>query len=111
MCIGTPLQVVEPEDRFAWCEDDQQRERLDMALVGSQPAGTWVLAFHGAARQVLSAQEAAQARAGRRALEAVLAGQGNVDHFFADLVGRVPALPAHLVPTQAQPAMPQENSA
>lgn len=96
MCIGTPLQVVEPDGSFAWCEADDQRERLDMMLVGDQPAGTWVLGFQGTARQVLTDQEAAQARAGRQALAAVLSGDASVDRFFADLIGREPELPAHL---------------
>jgi hydrogenase expression/formation protein HypC len=96
MCIGEPMQVLESTSHQAWCEADGRRERLDMMLVGAQPAGTWVLAFLGAARQVLSADEAAQSRAGRQALAAVLAGQGQVDEYFADLVGREPVLPAHL---------------
>ena len=104
MCIGTPMQVVSCEDTFAWCEADGQRERLDMALVGPQPVGSWVLAFHGAARQVMDAQEAAQARAGRQALQSVLNGHGNVDDFFADLVARTPQLPAHLRPATAADA-------
>jgi len=72
------------------------RERLDMILVGPQPVGTWVLAFQGAARHVLSDDEAAQALAGRDALAAVMRGEGDLDAFFADLVGREPELPAHL---------------
>ena len=96
MCIGTPLRVVELDGSFAWCEADQQRERLDMMLVGEQPVGTWVLGFHGAARQVLSEDEAAHARAARQALAAVLSGDGRVDAYFADLIGRAPQLPAHL---------------
>jgi hydrogenase assembly chaperone HypC/HupF len=96
MCIGIPLRVIAPEGSFAWCEDGKERERLDMMLVGEQPAGTWVLAFHGAARQVLSDEEAAQARSGRNALAAVLSGVGCIDDFFADLVGREPELPTHL---------------
>jgi len=96
MCIGQPLQVLQADGRHAWCGADGERERLDMALVGEQPVGTWVLAFHGAARQVLGAAEAAQQRAGRQALAAVLAGRGDVDAFFADLVGRAPTLPDHL---------------
>jgi hydrogenase assembly chaperone HypC/HupF len=96
MCIGTPMRVVEPDGSFAWCESDQQRERLDMMLVGNQPTGTWVLGFHGAARQVLSEREAAQARAGRQALAAVQRGESCIDEFFADLIGREPELPAHL---------------
>jgi hydrogenase expression/formation protein HypC len=97
MCIGTPMRVVELLGSHAWCEAGDERERLDMMLVGEQAVGTWVLAFHGAARQVLSGDEAAQARAGREALAAVLAGDASrLDDFFADLVGRVPELPAHL---------------
>lgn len=98
MCIGVPLQVVAGDGCFAWCQADGQHERLDMALIGAQPAGTWVLAFHGAARQVLGDEEAAQARAGRQALAAVLRGDGGIDAFFADLAGRTPQLPAHLRP-------------
>jgi len=96
MCIGIPMQVVAQDGSFAWCEGDQQRERLDMMLVGDQPVGTWVLGFHGAARQLLSETEAAQARAGRKALAAVLRGDERIDEYFADLVGREPELPAHL---------------
>ena len=72
------------------------RERLDMLLVGAQPVGTWVLGFHGAARQVLSETEAAGMRAARRALAAVRAGDADIDAYFADLVDREPQLPAHL---------------
>lgn len=98
MCIGVPMQVVESGPDWAWCEADGQRERLDMVLIGPQPVGTWVLAFQGGARQVMDALEAQQARAGRRALAAVLAGHDNVDAFFADLVDRTPQLPEHLRP-------------
>ncbi|WP_119286548.1 HypC/HybG/HupF family hydrogenase formation chaperone [Azohydromonas sediminis] len=100
MCIGAPLQVVACDGTRAWCEADGQRELIDMLLVGEQPPGTWVLAFHGAARQVLDADEAAAVRAGRRAMAAVFDGAADVDDFFADLVGRVPTLPAHLLEDQ-----------
>ncbi len=103
MCIGLPLQVVQAETHHAWCEADGQRERLDMALVGEQPLGTWVLGFQGAARQVLDADEAQHARTARRALAAVLGGDAEVDAFFADLVGREPQLPAHLKPPSKTP--------
>ena len=112
MCIGMPMQVVANEEHAAWCEADGQRERLDMVLVGAQPVGTWVLAFQGAARQVLSATEAAQSLAARQALAAVLDGRGQVDDFFADLVGRTPELPPHLRPATAPvtPATPASQS-
>ena len=106
MCIGTPMQVVAAEPHHAWCEADGQRERLDMALVGAQPLGTWVLAFNGSARQVMGAAEAHQARAGRRALAEVLNGGADVDAFFADLVGRTPQLPEHLKPAATEKTPP-----
>jgi hydrogenase expression/formation protein HypC len=96
MCIGMPLRVVESHGNFAWCEADGHREWLDMVLVGAQPVGTWVLGFLGTARQVLGDEEAAQARAARQALAAVLRGDAAVDTYFADLVDRKPELPAHL---------------
>jgi hydrogenase expression/formation protein HypC len=96
MCIGQPLRVVETRGHLAWCEADGHGESLDMMLVGEQTAGTWVLGFLGTARQVLSDEEATQARAARDALAAVLRGSGSVDAYFADLVDRVPELPAHL---------------
>lgn|SRR5512143_675740 len=97
MCIGVPLRVLDGDDRIAWCVgDDGTRERIDMVLIGAQPAGSWVLAFHGAARQVLSETEAARMRAARAALAAALAGDDDIDAFFADLVAREPELPAHL---------------
>lgn len=96
MCIGVPMQLVSGELGYALGEGRGQREALDLALVGSQPNGTWVLAFRGAAVRVLSADEARQTNAALDALEAVLAGEGDVDVHFADLVGRAPALPEHL---------------
>jgi hydrogenase expression/formation protein HypC len=102
MCIGVPLQVVSVEEHHAWCEADGHRERLDMVLVGPQPPGTWVLAFQGAARHVMDDTEAEQARAGRRALAAVLGGSGDIDAFFQDLVQRSPQLPEHLRPAPLQ---------
>jgi hydrogenase expression/formation protein HypC len=97
MCIGAPLRVVELDASFAWCECDGARERIDMLLVGPQLPGTWVLASLGVARRVLSELEARQARAARQALAAALAGDAGIDAFFADLVGREPQLPAHLM--------------
>jgi hypothetical protein len=44
----------------------------------------------------MTAEEAAQTAAALDALDAVLAGAGEVDAFFADLVEREPQLPAHL---------------
>jgi len=99
MCIGIPLQVesTDADGLFALCGDGLRRERLDLRLIGAQPAGTWVLSFNGAARRVLDADEAARIRDALRALDAALAGDvGQVDALFADLIARKPQLPAHL---------------
>jgi hydrogenase expression/formation protein HypC len=106
MCIGTPMRVVACEGCFAWCEAGPLRERLDMTLVGAQAVGTWVMGYLGTARQVLDDLEAARSIAARGALSAALHGDGNLDAFFADLVGREPQLPAHLRRDPA-PAAPQ----
>jgi hydrogenase assembly chaperone HypC/HupF len=98
MCLGIPMRVVEPADHEAWCEGRDGRRLVDLALVGPQPAGAWLLTFLGGAREVLSAESAGQIDRALDALAAVLAGDAAaVDAGFADLVGREPVLPAHLV--------------
>jgi hydrogenase assembly chaperone HypC/HupF len=109
MCIGIPLQVErdDGDGLFALCGDGRQRERLDMRLVGPQPAGTWVLSFQGAARRVLGDDEALQIRAALQALRHALDGEDeSVNALFADLIGREPELPAHLREQAARPAGP-----
>ena len=96
VCIGVPMQLVADCAERATCAGRGQRETLDLMLVGPQPAGTWVLAFRGAAMRVMTADEARQTDAALDALESVLAGEGNVDAHFADLVDREPVLPDHL---------------
>jgi hydrogenase expression/formation protein HypC len=96
MCIGVPMQIVSSGNGRARCEGRGQQEQLDLMLVGDQPIGTWVLAFRGAALRVLHADEAREIDAALDALEAVLAGDSDVDAHFADLVDREPTLPEHL---------------
>jgi hydrogenase expression/formation protein HypC len=96
MCIGVPMQIVAVETGGALCEAQGRRERIDLALVGAQPVGTWILAHQGCAVRTLLPDEAAQTTAALAALAAVLAGSTDVDAYFADLVDREPALPEHL---------------
>jgi hydrogenase expression/formation protein HypC len=90
------MQLLENGITRARCAGRGQRETLDLMLVGEQPAGTWVLAFRGAALRVMTADEARETDAALDALEAVLAGAADVDAHFADLVDREPTLPDHL---------------
>lgn len=96
MCVATPMQVIEQQGLYSLCEGRGERERVDMRLVGEQPVGTWVLVFHGAAREVVDADRAREVTAALEALDATLRGETDVDHLFADLVNREPQLPEHL---------------
>jgi hydrogenase expression/formation protein HypC len=97
MCLGIPMQVVEAGEFQALCEGSGRRERVDLILVGPQPAGAWLLVFLGAAREVLDATTAAQITGALSALQSILAGNPHIDHHFADLVARQPERPETLI--------------
>jgi len=107
MCIGVPMRIESGDGMVAVAVSDDadgavERHTLDMLIVGHQPPGTWVLAFHGAARRVLDEREARQILDALAALAIALdadAGEPQnqaLDALFADLVDRTPQLPEHL---------------
>ena len=97
MCIAIPMRVVEGGEHHAWCDGPEGRMRIDLALVGPQPAGAWLLTFMGAAREVLDEGSAERIRAALDGLAGALRGDADrVEKAFADLAGRTPELPAHL---------------
>lgn len=105
MCIGMPMRIESGDGYRAEAVRDlpggeAERCTLDMQIVGAQPAGTWVLAFHGAARRVLDPLEARQIGDALAALALALDGgeaaPAGIDALFADLVDRTPELPEHL---------------
>ncbi|MEI8571850.1 HypC/HybG/HupF family hydrogenase formation chaperone [Methylomonas sp. EFPC1] len=96
MCIGIPMQVIEPRGDSALCEYRGQTTLIDMMLVGEQVAGTWLLVFLDAAREVISAERAAQIADALEAMRLAMQGETNFDHLFADLVDREPELPEFL---------------
>ena len=96
MCLGIPMQVIESHGFVALCQGRGGQRRLDLALVGEQPAGTWLLAFIDAAREVIDAETAARIDAALDGLEAVMGGETDISHHFADLFERTPELPPHL---------------
>lgn len=102
MCIAIPMQVETPEGRSAWCVGREGRRLIDLSLVGPQPAGTWLLTFIGAAREVITPEMARTTDRALDALAAVLAGDSaGVDDAFADLISRSPELPEHLRPKES----------
>ncbi len=97
MCIGIPMQVIGGNDHRAWCEGPDGRVEIDLALVGPQDPGTWLLTFMGAAREVLDPQAAANITRALDGLLGALSGDtARIDAAFADLTGRTPQLPEHL---------------
>ncbi len=89
MCLGVPMQVIESSPGRALCAHGGGTREIDMMLVGEQPPGTWVLVFIDAAREVISAEDAARITDALSALDDVMAGgSGNVDALFADIIAQ-----------------------
>lgn len=104
MCIGLPMRVVERRTGHAVCEGQGERRLIDMALVGEQPPGTWVLVFLDAAREVVTPEQAALVGQALDALGLAMQGATDLDHLFPDLAGRAPELPDHLKDQAAKSA-------
>ena len=96
MCIGTPMRVESVAGATAVCEGRGSRERISIALIDLPPVGSWILAYQGTAVRTMTPQEAAETTAALDALAAIMAGERDVDAYFADLVDREPQLPPRL---------------
>lgn len=96
MCLGIPMHVMESNGLMARCAGRGSERWLDLALVGEQEPGTWLLAFIDSAREVIDATRAAMINDALDALEAALDGATDVSAHFADLIEREPQLPEHL---------------
>lgn len=92
MCVGIPLQLTAVDGTNATAHDGSH---VDLSLTGAQPVGTWVLGFLGAARAVISADEAQLIARALDGMRRVMAG-GQIGDAFADLENRAPQLPPHL---------------
>lgn len=98
MCMGIPYEIVRSGYPLARARSRHEECDIDMSLVGEVTAGTHVLTFLGAAREVIGADQARQIADALEALRLVMAGDGDIDHLFADLANREPQLPEHLQP-------------
>jgi len=87
MCIGIPMQVIEPGELSALCRGRNGEERVNMLLLGEQPAGTWVLSWLGWAREVISEQDAQHINRALDGLGEIMNGAESidVDHYFPGL--------------------------
>ena len=84
MCLGIPMQIVEIDGTFAWCEGRGRRERLNMLLLENVACGDWVYAVLGQAREKMTAQHATEINLALDGLAAALQGETNLNAFFPD---------------------------
>lgn len=96
MCVGIPMRVIRCEGNYAICEGRNGEQQVDMLLVGEVQPGQWLLSFLGAARELLSDDDAEKINAALDGLEMALAGGSGFEAHFADLIGREPQLPDFL---------------
>lgn len=97
MCLGIPMQVKEVRETYAICEGRNGRQNINTLLVGDVVPGQWLMTFLDSAREIIDAEQAALVNAALDGLQALAAGdETNMDHYFADLVGREPQLPDFL---------------
>lgn len=87
MCIGIPMRVLESDGVMALCEGRGGRRRISMLMVGNCPAGSWVMTFLGAARDVLTEEDAADINRTLDELEAILGGDAGPDEQLPDFAG------------------------
>ena len=85
MCLGIPMQVVEVDGVFAWCEGRGRRERLNTLWLGETLPGDWVYAVLGQAREKLTAQRVVELNLALDGLAAALQGETSLDGYFPDL--------------------------
>ena len=87
MCLSIPKQVVawEADGDFAWVERNDQREQVNMMLLGPQPIGTWVLTSLGLAKEVIEPEELALIEEALTALAASLDGDYDSTLYFQDI--------------------------
>jgi len=85
MCLGIPMQVIEVDGAFAWCEGRGHRERLNTFWLGETSPGDWVYAVLGQAREKLTEQRVVEINLALDGLAAALQGETNLDAYFPDL--------------------------
>ncbi|HEY0666519.1 MAG TPA: HypC/HybG/HupF family hydrogenase formation chaperone [Gallionella sp.] len=85
MCLGIPMQVVEVDGVFAWCEGRGRRERLNILWLGETSPGDWVYAILGQARNKLTLQQVTEINLALDGLAAAMQGETNLDAYFPEV--------------------------
>jgi hydrogenase assembly chaperone HypC/HupF len=89
MCLGIPMQVIEVDGMFAWCEGRGRRERLNtICLLGDVTAGDWLYAVLGQAREKLTPRQVTDINLALDGVAAALQGETDLDKYFPDFTPR-----------------------
>ncbi len=95
MCLGIPMQVLKVDGIAGHVTNGKHHEVVDLSLTPEAGVDDWVLTFLGAAREVISQDEARKITAALGGLQSLMQG-GDLGDAFADLEARGPELPPHL---------------
>ncbi len=85
MCLGIPMQIIEVDGAFAWCEGRGRRERLNTLWLEQVSPGDWVYAVLGQAREKLTAQRVDEINLALDGLAAALQGEADLDAYFPNI--------------------------
>lgn len=85
MCLGIPMQIIEVDGAFAWCEGRGRRERLNILWLEDVSPGDWVYAVLGQAREKLTAQRVDEINLALDGLAAALQGDTDLDAYFPNI--------------------------
>jgi hydrogenase expression/formation protein HypC len=109
MCLGIPMEIISLDGLAAQCRAGGETHLIDLSLLPEAEPGDHVLTFLGIGRRLLDAQEAQLIAQALDAVAAAMSGRpADIEHAFADLIGREPTLPAHLAPLI--PSRPEPNT-
>ena len=95
MCLGIPMRVLEAGEWFASCAADGVQRQVNLALVGPQHAGTWLLVQQDTAREVLTEDDAHKISQALQGVAAALRGETELSQYFGDLGSTPPRAPEH----------------
>ncbi len=85
MCLGIPMQIIELEGAFAWCEGRGRHERLSTLWLEDVAVGDWVYAVLGQAREKLTIERVIEINLALDGLTAAMQGETDLDKYFPDL--------------------------
>ncbi|AUC54511.1 hydrogenase [Sagittula sp. P11] len=95
MCVGVPMEILSVDGISAMASGAEGIEVIDLSLTPDATVGCHVLTFLGAAREIITADEAAKIASALAGLRSLMNG-GALGDAFADLEDTGPRLPPHL---------------